>query len=255
MAAKKTEKQNSLQPKDMRIKLTFIDEILGSESSDPEIQAKFISSKGPDAKSLEEEVAAVGADEVIEKSKTVFYKDKDGDPFLMPYQIRGYLKATAQGYNRISYKITAGITAFVKILTTQIYAQGVDGDPDKIYFQYDGNIGSCQRPLRGSTPQGETVALANSESIRAGSFVELNLHLEDGRYEPWMKELLAHGHYSGLGQWRNAGKGRFEVQYWDEREQKYLPEGYWGIKKAKILGKDKEYEAWIWGPEPTSKKK
>ena len=41
----------------MKVKLTFTEELLGTASADPEIHAEFIASKGPDAKTLAEEVA------------------------------------------------------------------------------------------------------------------------------------------------------------------------------------------------------
>ena len=44
----------------MRVKLTFIDEILGTASSDPEIHRSYIASKGPDATTIEEELETLG---------------------------------------------------------------------------------------------------------------------------------------------------------------------------------------------------
>ena len=76
----------------MKVKLTLTEELLGTASADPEIHAEFIASKGPDAQTLEEEVEAVGVEEVVEKSMTVFPRNKDGKPILWDYQIKGFFK-------------------------------------------------------------------------------------------------------------------------------------------------------------------
>lgn len=64
----------------MRVKLTFIDEILGTASSDPEIHRSYIASKGPDATTIEEELETLTVDEVTEKGMTIFSKDEKGEP-------------------------------------------------------------------------------------------------------------------------------------------------------------------------------
>lgn len=59
---------------------------MGTASSDPEIHREFIASKSPDAKTIEDEVAAVGSEAVFEKSMTIFPKE-NGRPFIYDYQI------------------------------------------------------------------------------------------------------------------------------------------------------------------------
>lgn len=61
----------------MRVKLTFIDEVLGTASSDPEIHRSYIASKGPDALTIEEELETLTVDEVTEKGMTIFSKDSN----------------------------------------------------------------------------------------------------------------------------------------------------------------------------------
>lgn len=58
--------------KTLRGRFDFIEEVLGTASGDPEIHAKFIASKADDAPSLEEEVAALGAEAVEVEKMTVF---------------------------------------------------------------------------------------------------------------------------------------------------------------------------------------
>lgn len=69
--------------KEMKVRLTFIEEILGTASNDKELHAEYIASKAPDAISKKEEIEAIGVEGVIEKGKTVFPKDENGNPFIL----------------------------------------------------------------------------------------------------------------------------------------------------------------------------
>jgi hypothetical protein len=91
--------------KNLNCRATLLEEMLGTQANDKEIHEEFIAKKAPDAPSLEEEVAAIGVDEVIEKSKTVFPRlegKPDGQPFLWNYQIKGFLKDAARAMARVS---------------------------------------------------------------------------------------------------------------------------------------------------------
>ena len=70
-------------------------------------------------------------------------------------------------------------------------------------------IGYCERPLRAQTAQGERVALAISEEVPAGSWLEFDVVCLDDGHVPAVLEWLDYGQLRGLGQWRNSGKGRF----------------------------------------------
>lgn len=61
--------------------------MLGTQASDPEVQAEYNASLASDALSTAEEVEAIGAEEVIEKTKTVFPRI-DGTPTEHPFQSR-----------------------------------------------------------------------------------------------------------------------------------------------------------------------
>lgn len=78
--------------KTMHVKITFIDSVLGTASGNPEVHSDYIASKAPDAKFMEEEVAAIGADGVEQKQMTVFPRDHDGNPIFWNYQIKGFFK-------------------------------------------------------------------------------------------------------------------------------------------------------------------
>jgi hypothetical protein len=101
------------------------------------------------------------------------------------------------------------------------YKKEIDGlifvEERKIPIHFDGEMSTCQRPLRGQTAQGERIALANSESIPAGSWIEFTVKCLCDSHEAVVKEWLDYGELRGIGQWRNSGKGRFK---WEELETK-----------------------------------
>lgn len=192
----------------INVKLTFLEDVLGTASSDPEIHATYISSNAPDAASLEEEIMAIGVDCVIEKGITIFPRDEDGDLIFWDYQIKGFFKDACGMLSRVKTTQSSKIRAYKKVIDGLIFV-----GPRSIKINLAGDVGSCQRPLRASTAQGERVALAHSESIPAGSSIEFEITMLDEAHEKQVREWLDYGKLRGLGQWRNSGKGRFE---WEE---------------------------------------
>lgn len=180
--------------------------LLGTCSNNPEIHREYIASKSPDASTIEDEVAAIGADEVERKDMTVFPRDDDGSPFLYDYQIKGFFKDACGMLSRVGGTESKKLKAYKKIIDGNIFV-----NPRKVKITVFGKIGSCQRPLRAQTAQGERIALANSESIPAGSMLTFQVVMLDECYEPVIKEWLEYGQLRGLGQWRNSGCGRFSV--------------------------------------------
>ena len=200
--------------KNIHVKATFIDAILGTAPNNEEIYRDFIGSKAPDAAKVEDEVAALGVDEVAEKGMTVFPKNADGQPILWAYQVKGFFKDACGMLSRVGGKSEDGkkrkvnesskLTAFKKIIDGLIFV-----GPDEIPIQFDGEIGVCQRPLRAQTMQGERVALAMSEQIPAGAVIEFDVTVLNDEHEAAVIEWLDYGKLRGIGQWRNSGKGRF----------------------------------------------
>ena len=78
--------------KEMKVRLTFTEEILGTANNDKDIHAEYIASKAPDAPSMEEEIEAIGVEGMIEKGMTVFQRNEEGKPILFDYQIKGFFK-------------------------------------------------------------------------------------------------------------------------------------------------------------------
>ena len=206
-----TEKKTGLPVQQMKVKLTFFEEVLGTASNNPEIHDDYIASKAPDAPSRKEEVAALGTGDAIEKAMTVFPQLDDGTPFVWDYQIKGFFKDTCSALRKVKGSVSSKISAFKKEIDGLVFI-----DERKIPFQNYKRIGECQRPLRGNTPQGERIALAHSETVPANTFIIFTVtcyYSEKCDLMKAVKEWLDFGFRRGLGQWRNSGKGRFE---WEE---------------------------------------
>lgn len=198
--------------KEMKVRITFTESVLGTASADPEIHDHFIASKAPDAPSREEEVAALGVDEVTERGKTVFPKMEDGTPFVWDYQWKGFMKDACYMLKKVKGTKSSGMRTYKKDIDGLIFVS-----PRKIPLwmpvDLDLTATDCQRPLRAQTPMGERIALAHSEEAPAGTYVELTITCLQDDQMPVVKEWLDYGRLRGFGQWRNSGHGRFE---WEE---------------------------------------
>ena len=210
--------------KSLHVKVTFTEPILGPGSSNPEIHSEFIASKAPDAISRAEEVAAIGAEAVEEKTTTVFARNDAGQPIIWNYQIKGFFKEACAALQRMKGEKCAvessKIKAFKKVIDTLIEP---GADPDCIdrkipLILIDGDdLKTLQRPLRGQTAQGERIALASSEQAKAGTTAEFYVRTPDA-YAGAVKEWLRYGKRHGMLQWRNAGYGRFTWELLEEIE-------------------------------------
>lgn len=192
----------------IKCRLTFIEEVLGSASNNPNIHDEFIASKAPDAASRAEEVAALGVGEVIEKGMTVFPRNDAGEPALFDYQIKGFFKDSTAALRKVTGTKASKVKAYKKEIDGLLFIH-----PRMITFQRTGPVGECQRPLRAQTAQGERIALAHSETVPAGSTVEFEIMAFTDEMAALARECLDYGAFRGIGQWRNSGKGRFE---WEE---------------------------------------
>lgn len=207
--------------KTIKVKLTLTEGMLGTSPNNEEIYTEYIGSKAPDATTLEQEVAALGTDGVVEKGMTVFPRDEDGNPFVYDYQIKGFFKDSCGSLARLTEKDpetgkkkkavneSGKLAAYKKVIDGLIFPQ-----PRRIVIQMPegAEITYCQRPLRAQTAQGERVALAISEEVPAGSVLEFDVKCYDDSHIPAVLEWLDYGQDRGLGQWRNSGKGRFTYE-------------------------------------------
>lgn len=193
-----------------KVRCTFTEPILGTSPANGEIYREFIGSKAPDASTVEDEVAALGADAVAEKGMTVFPKLEDGTPFLWDYQIKGFFKGACFFLKKADGSKSASLKAYKKEIDGLVFVE-----PRKIPFQNVAEIRECQRPLRAQTAQGERVSLAMSEEIPEGAVIEFTVICMNKQDVPLVEEWLDYGSYNGIGQWRNSGKGRMQWERLD----------------------------------------
>ena len=196
--------------KKLKCKVTYIEPLLGTASANPELHSTYIASKAPDAASIEDEVAAIGAEAVEEKAMTVFPRMDDGTPFTYDYQWKGFFKESCSMLRRADGYRSKKLTAFKKVIDGLVFVT-----PRKIALELpDGaEVSEMQRPLRASTPQGERVALAHSEVVPEGTTQTLTIQILKDDLEPLVREWMEYGELHGTGQWRNASWGRFETEW------------------------------------------
>jgi len=189
-----------------KIVLTLTEELLGTAPANPDIFDDWVASKSPEPdKTKAEEVAALpDVDEEVKLATTVFARGEDGRPCLWDYQIKGFFKDACSMMRRVPDSLSKKLTAYKKVIDGLVFVT-----PRLIPIAFEGDIGFCIRPLRAQTAQGERIALARSETVPAGATIELTIDLLDDKLDGVVDEWLDYGRLRGLGQWRNAGKGRF----------------------------------------------
>lgn len=200
----------------MKIIMEFDSEVLGMSPSDPEIHKNYIASKAPDAPSVEEEVAALGVEEVVKNGTTIFPRDTDGRPATFAYQWLGFIKEAASHLQKSDGSFCKTIKAYKKVINGQI-AVGPRVIP-YILENPDEPLGTKSRTLRASTPQGERISIATSEVVPSGSMQEVNFCIFNKDAEKILLECLDSGIVHGTGQWRNGGYGRFRYEILNEVE-------------------------------------
>ena len=194
--------------KTIKVRIRFTEELLGTSPNNADLYADYIASNAPDAPTMEEEIAEHGEQEVLEKGMTVFNRDADGKPFLYDYQIKGFFKGSCGFLRNVPGYESAKLKNYKKKLDGLFFVF-----PRRVYLEIpEGKeIGTCTRPLRASTAQGERVALSHSEAAPEGTEIFFTIKLLDDGMVKLVDELLEYGELSGMGQWRNSGKGRFEI--------------------------------------------
>lgn len=194
----------------MKIKVTFIEPVLGTLAGNKELATDYQASKHPDGVQEDEAEAIKDMNEQLEKSSTIFPRE-NGKVFIWDYQFKGFLKEgigaiiTSDAYTKEQLKKVR--------LTQYLYKRTIDKlvfvKPRKIFLNLSGDLSWCERPLRGQTMRGERISLARSEQAPAGTTIELEISSMHKNLWPFIEECLDYGELSGLLQWRNSGMGRF----------------------------------------------
>lgn len=192
---------------EMKVRIKFIQPILGSLPADEEIYTRYVLSKAPSDWSGAEEAEEFTPRD-YDKGVTVFPCDDKG-VYLWNYHIKGFIK-------------NAG-----NVLKDQLKIKNLRNKLDdylfikerKIYLYRNGRIipendGVLERPLRGMTMQGPRVSLASSEMIEPPAEATFTIQLIEHKEITMdtIRTLLDYGRFLGIGQWRNGGFGQFEWQ-------------------------------------------
>ena len=191
-----------------KYRITFAEEVLGMVSANADVYDAYIASKAPEPTSREEELDAL-PEQDFGLEQSVFPRDDAGRPIAWDYQIKGLFKDACGMLRRVKGTESSKFKAYKKEIDGLIFVF-----PRKIAMKLPdgGEIGTCQRPLRAATAQGERVALASSETLPAGTTCEFEVQMMRDELEPLVEEWLAYGELRGFGQWRNSGKGRFACE-------------------------------------------
>lgn len=193
---------------ELKVKINFIQPILGSMPADEELYTKYIAEKAP-ADWLKDEEVEEHQEKEYDRNVTVFPQDEKGI-FLYNYHVKGFLK-NAGNVLKEQLKIKNlrnKLDDYLFIKERKIYLIR----NDRVIEEEDEVL---ERPLRAMTMQGERIALTASEMINPPAQAEFTIQLVEHKEITMntIRELLDYGKLQGIGQWRNGGYGQFE---WEE---------------------------------------
>lgn len=259
----------------MHVRVTLMVEGLGTKALNPEVFQAYILSQAPvEAHAQEMQLAkktlhiiaaelfgdarfedlseadkekAINAALKELSGTSVFHKNENGTPVIWDYQVRGHLKAMADGFRRAQNddksKAQAEKDAIDKATAK---AAGVPWKQTKVKSKEElygltwpasgkkhvdlsvfvfprliplsvNETGICERPLRAEVYDSqakrtvERITLARSETVPAGTTMDFLIGITEA--SPFSLEhiakMLDYGYCHGYGQWRNSGKGAF----------------------------------------------
>ena len=175
----------------LKVRITLLEEALGSSPSNEDLLGTYIASKAPTEELEAQEIETIKAQNA-EDRLTVFPKLPDGTPFVYDYQIKGMLKDSCKMLAKAG---KAGYPGGKACAAIKAYKQAIDGllfvAPREIPFNLNGmKMDYCERSLRADTPMGPRTSIAKSESVPAGSTLEFEIQLLDPKLEALVRECL-----------------------------------------------------------------
>jgi hypothetical protein len=147
-------------------------------------------------------------EEVESRGWTGFYENEAGQPIMMDYQFKGFLKNAGN--------VLKGALKIPNL--RQHISDTVFVNPRSIILAEKPD-GVLERPLRAMTMQGPRVTLVRSDVINPGHKYVLEIQKLDGSKvtDKALESILSNGEQVGLLQWRNGGYGRFKVISFDKK--------------------------------------
>jgi len=206
---KPTAKKDKTRLTTIEVQIVLAEPMLGTVPKNKEVYEKYIESKREKANGDSETDTVTEIDE--NTGWTGFHADDDG-LFVYDYMVKGFLKHAGN-----TLKDILGVKALKSKLTNYVFVH-----PRKIHFKDNGAFIAephdvLERPLLANTPQGPRVTVTRSDLINAGVtlYFEITLFHHKEITTELIQAILEYGRFSGLGQWRNASYGRFDVQRFD----------------------------------------
>lgn len=195
-----------MEVKTYSVKVTFLREILGSQSTG-DVMSRYVAEKNG-ITMPEDEINSLP--EALDKGTTVFFRDRQDRPILFDYQVKGFIKNAGKvlnGKSGMPKNLRSKINDLVFISPREILLHLPDGE----------ELTYKERPLRAETAQGPRVALARSEMLPVDTWCKFGVEVLPGEIDKSvLEELLDYGYYQGLGQWRNARWGSFRYELVEE---------------------------------------
>lgn len=191
---------------------TFTEGLLATKPADEQLHENFVAAKraeGAAKDELDAEQKALAEVERLEKGVMVFHRTPDGKPMIWDYQIKGFLKDAIKALRRNPDSASAKVKAFKSIIDGNVFIK-----PRMIVLELPegAEIGTCQRPLRASTPMGERNALVQSEEAPAGTVIHFSVMTMCPGIDKVLDECWKYAELRFMGAWRNSGKGTAKVQ-------------------------------------------
>ena len=195
-----------------RYRATFTEGLLATKPNDETVHETYVAAKreaGAAKDELDAEARAVAEIERLEKGCTVFHRDAEGRPIVWDYQIKGFLKDAIKALRRDPKSACAALKNYKGVIDGSVFVK-----PRQIVLRLpEGKgLGTCQRPLRAQTMQGERVALAQSEEAPAGTVIEFEVLTLAPGLEKALAECWKYAELRFMGAWRNSGKGTAVVE-------------------------------------------
>lgn len=191
-----------------KLTITFREDLLGSTPLNMEIYTDYVASKHPDG-----QAAAAAELETLEdfssRGKTGFHRDEQGRPLFYDYVVKGFFKEAWQKVREHKDSHASKLKAGKSKITGHLFVE-----ERHIYIERKEPEYVLERPLRAETMQGPRVALTASDAIPAGATLTCTLVVLAPHIitQELLTELLEYGRWSGLGQWRSGGYGRFDYE-------------------------------------------
>ena len=195
-----------------KFKATFTEGLLATKPSDEKVHETYIAAKrreGPAADEMDAEQKALAEIEDLEKGTTVFHRNSEGKPIVWDYQVKGFLKDAIKALRRDPDSACAKLKNYKGIIDGSVFVK-----PRQIVLEIPKGkkIGTCQRPLRAQTMQGERVALAQSEEAPAGTVIKFSVLTLAPGLDKVIDECFTYAELRFMGAWRNSGKGTAEIE-------------------------------------------